>query len=136
MNLNQSSARQVNSSRGSAQGKSKKTLEPQNIDAWADNIHLTTDHLDPDEPAILARNNKMLGEHDKYVEYINHVENAKHNMYARHFEEMQALIAGGQKSNHRYIELTYIVNENEEEVEQRDYTVACKSALSAGIQHG
>ena len=98
MNLNQSSARQVNSSRGSAQGKSKKslgTLDAKNVDAWADNIHLTTDHLDPDEPAILARNNKMLSEQDRYVEYINHVENAKQNMYARHCDEMHALIAGG-----------------------------------------
>ena len=110
----------MNSSRGSVNPTKSKagiTTLDKNADVWAENIHLTHDHLDPEDAITLQRHNKLLCDHDKYVEYITHVENAKHNMYRRHFEEMQALVAGGQKSNHRYIELTYIVNENEEEVE-------------------
>ena len=122
--MNISSGRQINSTQGSAAGlKSKDKSGALNssakaADIWAENIHLASEHEDPEDAIILQRHNKMLGEHDKYIEYIRHVENAKQQMFRNHYEEMQALAAAGQKqSNHRYIELTYIVNENEEELE-------------------
>jgi hypothetical protein len=43
---------------------------------------------------------------------------------------MHALANAGQMSNHRYIELTYVVAENEEEEEQRDYSRICKITQS------
>ena len=102
---------------------------------WADNIHLTQEHLDPEDALTLQRHQKLLGDHDKFIEYIRHIENAKHQMFHNQIEEMKQLAAAGQKSNQRFIDLTYIVNENEEEQEMRDYTVAAKSALPVGIQH-
>ena len=39
---------------------------------------------------------------------------------------MHALANAGQQTNHRYVELTYIVAENEEEEEQRDYSRVSK----------
>ncbi len=47
---------------------------------------------------------------------------------------MNALFNAGQMTNQRYIDLTYIVAENEEEEEQRDYTVVAKGTKSA-IKH-
>ena len=77
----------------------------------------------------------MLGDHDKFIEYIRHIENAKHQMFHNQIEEMKQLAAAGQKSNQRFIDLTYIVNENEEEQEMRDYTIAAKTTQPMGIQH-
>ena len=77
-----SSSRALNSTTGSVnQSKARQSnngLNSKQADLWADNIHLTNDHLDPEEPLILARHNKMLSHHDKFVEYIHHIENAKH----------------------------------------------------------
>ena len=42
-------------------------------------------------------------------------------------DEMQALALAGQMSNQRYVELTYIVAEQEEEEEQRDFSRVSKS---------
>ena len=42
-------------------------------------------------------------------------------------EEMHALANAGQMTNHRYVELTYIVAEQEEEEEQRDFSRVSKS---------
>ena len=39
---------------------------------------------------------------------------------------MHALANAGQMTNHRYIELTYVVAETEEEEEQRDYSRVSK----------
>ena len=58
---------------------------------------------------------KFVHGHDKFIEYIRHIENAKHQMFHNQIEEMKQLAAAGQKSNQRFIDLTYIVNENEEE---------------------
>jgi hypothetical protein len=41
-------------------------------------------------------------------------------------DEMHALANAGQMTNHRYIELTYVVAETEEEEEQRDYSRVSK----------
>ena len=77
----------------------------------------------------------MLSHHDKFVEYIHHIENAKHQVLHNQIEEMKQLAAAGQKSNQRYHDLTYIVNESEEEIEMRDYTVACKSTQPISLLH-
>ena len=77
----------------------------------------------------------MLGNNDKFVEYIRHIENAKHQVLHNQIEEMRQLAAAGQKSNSRYVDLTFIVNENEEELEMRDYTVACKSTQPISLMH-
>jgi len=47
---------------------------------------------------------------------------------------MHALANAGQMTNHRYIELTYVVAETEEEEEQRDYSRVSK-VTQAVIQH-
>ena len=134
-----SSSRALNSTTGSVnQSKARQSnngLNSKQADLWDDNIHLTNDHLDPEEPLILARHNKMLSHHDKFVEYIHHIENAKHQVLHNQIEEMRQLAAAGQKSNQRYHDLTYIVNENEEEIEMRDYTVSCKSTQPISLQH-
>ena len=41
-------------------------------------------------------------------------------------EEMNALANAGQMTNQRYIDLTYIVAENEDEEEQRNYSAISK----------
>ena len=42
-------------------------------------------------------------------------------------EEMHALANAGQMTNHRYVELTYLVAEHEEEEDQRDFSRYSKS---------
>ena len=88
-----SSSRALNSTTGSVnQSKVRSSgagLKSKTADMWADNIHLTNDHLDPEEPLILERHNKMLGNHDKFVEYIRHIENAKHQVLHNQIEEMR-----------------------------------------------
>ena len=86
-----SSSRALNSTTGSVnQSKVRNSgLKTKTADLWADNIHLTNDHLDPDEPLILERHNKMLSNHDKFVEYIRHIENAKHQVLHNQIEEMR-----------------------------------------------
>ena len=43
-------------------------------DLWQDNIHFARVHEDPDEAMRLAANSKLVNDHDKFVEYIRHVE--------------------------------------------------------------
>ena len=76
--LNNSTNPSVNASRGA---KGNTGLNAKNADMWADNIHLTQDHMDPEDALTLSKHQKSLGEHDKFIEYIRHVENAKHHMY-------------------------------------------------------
>lgn len=48
---------------------------------------------------------------------------------------MNALANAGMTANQRYIELTYIVNEAEEEEEQRNYSVLSKTTDPINIAH-
>ena len=81
----------------------------------------------------LAKHNKMLSHHDKFVEYIHHIENAKHQVLHNQIEEMKQLAAAGQKSNQRYHDLTYIVNESEEEIEQNLISTALYDLTAAEV---
>lgn len=50
-------------------------------------------------------------------------------------EEMQALDNAGMRQNGRYLELSYQVNEFEEEEEQRNYTNLAKITEPTNITH-
>lgn len=78
-------------------------------------MHFAKEFDDPDDPVRIAENMKLVKDQDKYVEYIRHVENAKRLKLRSEIEEMNALAAAGQQTNSRYIDLTYIDAENEEE---------------------
>lgn len=43
-------------------------------DLWQDNIHFARVHEDPEDSVRLAANLKHVNDHDKFVEYIRHVE--------------------------------------------------------------
>lgn len=122
-------------------------------------MHFAKEHEDPDDALKLLNNMKLVNEHDKFVEYIRHVESklnwitrfganylsspwicdsyywpnfgsfldSKRLKYRSQIEEMHALANAGQQTNSRYVDLTYIVAENEEEEEQRDYSRVSKS---------
>lgn len=106
-------------------------------------MHFAKEFDDPDDPVRIAENMKLVKDQDKYVEYIRHVESkydsllpyltaisaglinasscfyfcsdAKRLKLRSEIEEMNALAAAGQQTNSRYIDLTYIDAENEEE---------------------
>ena len=48
---------------------------------------------------------------------------------------MNALANAGQQTNTRYVDLTYIVAENEEEEEQRDYSRVAKNTMPSLPHH-
>ena len=52
---------------------SKRNKEPTE-DPWAHNVHMTKEHEDPNMGQRLAENQKLVASHDKFVEYIRHVE--------------------------------------------------------------
>ena len=52
---------------------SKRNKEPME-DPWAHNVHMTREHEDPTMGPRLAENQKLVAGHDKFVEYIRHVE--------------------------------------------------------------
>ena len=85
----------TNASVAASKLKGNSGLNAKNADMWADNIHLTQDHMDPEDALTLAKHQKMLGDHDKFIEYIRHVENAKHQMFHNNLEEMKQLAAAG-----------------------------------------
>jgi len=43
-------------------------------DTWQENIHFTHFHEDPEDAQRLITNQKLVNDHDKFVEYIRHVE--------------------------------------------------------------
>ena len=43
-------------------------------DMWQENMHFAKEHEDPDDALKLVNNMKLVNEHDKFVEYIRHVE--------------------------------------------------------------
>ena len=56
---------------------STSTKKGQSNDLWQENIHFSNDHEDPQDAVRLAANTKLVNDHDKYIEYIRHVE-SKH----------------------------------------------------------
>ena len=43
-------------------------------DMWQENIHFAVEHEDPQDALRISANKKLVNDHDKYVEYIRHVE--------------------------------------------------------------
>ena len=43
-------------------------------DPWLDNIHFTQVHDEPETAIRLYENQRLVGEHDQFIEYIHHVE--------------------------------------------------------------
>ena len=46
----------------------------QSMDYWQENIHFAEFHADADTAQKLANSQKLVSEHDEFVEYIRHVE--------------------------------------------------------------
>jgi len=46
----------------------------QPTDLWQENIHFAKEHDDPEDAVRLVNNLKLVNDHDKFVEYIRHVE--------------------------------------------------------------
>ena len=67
------SSRTKNSHRGSARDKQKAG------DLWDENIHFTQEHEDPEDAQRLFENAKHVNDHDKFIEYIRHVESKSEN---------------------------------------------------------
>lgn len=130
------------------------------MDAWQENLHFAEDFEDPEDPIRLQRNMRLVKDQDKFVEYVCHVESkcsliarsisagsrlysmtmsacpdAKRLKLKSEIEEMHALANAGQQTNTRYVDLTYIVAENEEEEEQRDYSRVAKSTQPSLPHH-
>ena len=53
---------------------SNSTKKGLGVDMWQENMHFTNVYDDPEDPVRLAANMKHVNDHDKFVEYIRHVE--------------------------------------------------------------
>ena len=67
--------------RHSKSRQSNSTKKGQQNDLWQENIHFAPHHDIPQEDAErLAANAKLLNDHDKFVEYIRHVESKSQSL--------------------------------------------------------
>ena len=108
----------------------RKDLDTQE-DPWQENMHMSNATSETTDGLKLAMHGRLVGPHDKFVEYIRHIESKLHDIYSISFifldakrlkvksqiEEMMALDNAGMRTNQRFIELSYMVNEYEEEEE-------------------
>ena len=68
------SPRSNRSARGPGRSRADSKAKEELRDPWQENIHFTQVHEEPDTAIKLHNNQKLVGEHDQFVEYIHHVE--------------------------------------------------------------
>jgi hypothetical protein len=79
----------------------------------------------------------MLNEQDRFIDYINHVENQKKQKYQADLQEIDLLNASGTalRNSTRYADLKFAVEDQESEIESRDFNAHCKTAVPVTIKH-
>ena len=68
------SPRSQRSARGQGRSRADSKAKEEMRDPWLDNIHFTQVHDEPETAMKLYENQRLVGEHDQFIEYIHHVE--------------------------------------------------------------
>ena len=68
------SPRSQRSARGQGRSRADSKTKEDVRDPWLDNIHFTQVHDEPETAMKLYENQRLVGEHDQFIEYIHHVE--------------------------------------------------------------
>ena len=68
------SPRSQRSARGQGRSRADSKTKEDMRDPWLDNIHFTQVHDEPETAIRLYENQRLVGEHDQFIEYIHHVE--------------------------------------------------------------
>ena len=137
---------------GGAIGHGSSQSDTGKFGGWKDNIHLTEHHDDPLDKHRLIEHSKLLNEHDKFIDFINHVESkfhfsqsrvcslqlvflclhidSKQQRRERQLNEIISIGATSGKPQSSYLDLNFAASEWEEELEQRDFREQAKYTQS------